>query len=85
MRRECFTKEHAFCMSVLLDPGLGGYLPAVLDNNVERDFIREAQKGWSDLRSYFIGDSAVYYPAFSATDSGNIKSIYCGYHFVNFI
>ena len=65
----------------------GGWEPAVLDNEVELDFIKEAQKGLSHFRSYWIGGSTtvdtgnqIEFSEYSATDAidGNTE-IYFGY------
>ena len=38
--------------------GIGtGWSPAVLNNEMEHDFIMQAQRGFSDARSYWIGGS----------------------------
>ena len=34
-----------------------GWGPAVLESQEEHDFVRQAQKGLSDLQAYFIGGS----------------------------
>ena len=42
-----------------------GWVPAILNTQVETDFIRQAQKGLTDDRSYWIGGS-------TNTESGSI-------------
>ena len=38
--------------------GIGhGWAPTVIDSRPEQNFIREAQKGLNDIRSYWIGGS----------------------------
>ena len=39
--------------------GLGsGWEPALLDTEIEHDFIKESQKSFSNVQNYFIGGSA---------------------------
>ena len=42
-----------------------GWAPAVLETEIERDFIRQSQKGLGDAKDYFIGGSA--YPEDTGT------------------
>ena len=57
--------------------GTGGS-PAVLNDQMELDFIRQAQRGLSDAKSYWIGGSTnaepyeyFDYSAYLAGDSGD--------------
>ena len=59
-------------------PGLGhGWAPAVLDTEEEHDFVKEAQKGVTHLRSYWIGGTTDVerpehfdFSAYESNDSG---------------
>ena len=40
--------------------GMGtGWSPAVLNDRMELDFIRQGQRGFSDTKSYWIGGSTM--------------------------
>ena len=41
----------------------GGWSPTILETEREMMFIREAQKGFSDARSYWIGGFTDFYPS----------------------
>ena len=55
-----------------------GWGPAVLDDQMEHDFIMQGQRGFSDARSYWIGGSTdaepleyFDYSSYIAGNSGN--------------
>ena len=59
-----------------------GWGPAVLNNQAELDFIRQAQRWLSDDRSYWIGGSTninawntFQYNNYMTEDSGNMTNI----------
>ena len=45
-----------------------GWIPAKINSEAELDFIRESQKGLSDVRSYWVGGSS---PVTGAIDLTN--------------
>ena len=61
--------------------GMGtGWSPAVLNDRMELDFIRQGQRGFSDTKSYWIGGSTyarpffnLDYSAYFVGDSGDLR------------
>ena len=45
-----------------------GWMPAIMNSEAQRDFIRESQRLLSDVRTYFVGGSAPASGAFNFSD-----------------